>query len=72
MATKRATIKDVQARVEAMSDKVIARCYYFYERHWGEYIHWIVFTDEDVRDRLQFKSIKEVMDWLDGFEQKQG
>jgi hypothetical protein len=55
-----------------MSDKVIARCYYFYERHWGEYIHWIVFTDEDVRDRLQFKSIKEVMDWLDGFEQKQG
>jgi hypothetical protein len=70
MAKKRATIKDVQARVDAMSDKTIARCYYMYERHWGEYIHWIIFTDPDVRERLQFKSAQEVMDFLDSMAQR--
>jgi hypothetical protein len=69
---KRVTIKAIQARVEAMSDKVIARCYFMYERTWGEYTYWIIFNDPDVRERLKFKSLQEISDWLDYFVDQPG
>ncbi len=73
MAKKRITIQVIRDRVEAMSDKVIARCYFMYERTWGEFTYWIIFTEPDLRgERVSFKSVQAVSDWLDSFEAREG
>lgn len=70
MTAKQATIAATHAKVEAMSDVTIAACYLKAERHWGSVTYWLVFTEEDVRARLQFDKIQDVWDWLVAFEQQ--